>query len=133
MTWSSSLVKNTNNYWDVGSKIDDNVKLYRNITKRDSSKNLKSVWDQYKSKTTGHGFNNMSFNNLSRIITPPSIKQNKSIPSYDYYEPNISKGKSLLENWVLSITKSTNVDNRTDSKLYSKLFDAKLNITLNRT
>ena len=114
------------------SKIDDNVKPYRNVTKRSASENLKSVWDQYKSKTNGHGFNNESSDNLSRIITPPSMKQHRPILSYDYYEPNISKEKSLVENRVLSIAKSKNEDNRTNPKLNPKSFDAKPNAMLER-
>ena len=42
-----------------------------------SSENLKSVWDQYKSKTNGHGFNNVPSNNLSRTITVHLMNQNK--------------------------------------------------------
>ena len=82
-----------------------------------SSENFNSVFDQYKSITNSHGFNNVSSNNLSRVVTAPSMNQKKSIPSYNYYGPNISKEKSLLENRVLSSAKSTNADNRTNSKL----------------
>ena len=58
-------LKETDIYLDVGSKIDTNVKPYLNATKRGSSENLKNVWDQYKSKTNGHGLNNVLFNSSS--------------------------------------------------------------------
>ena len=131
------------------------MKPYLNVTKRGSFENLRSVWDQYKPKSSGHGFkhvlsnsssenrffwdrckaningygfNNVSSYNLSRTIIVPSMDQNKSITSYDYYEPNISKEKSFLENKGFSIAKSTNADNRTNSMS----FDAKPNTTFGR-
>ena len=88
--------------------------------------------DQYKSNTIGHEFNHVTSNNLLRIITVPPIKQNKWILSYDYYGSNISKENSFLENRVLYIAKSINVDNRTNSKLNAKSFDVKLSIILDR-
>ena len=83
-------------------------------------------WDRCKANINGYEFNNVSSYNLSRTIIVTSMDQNKSITSYDYYEPNISKEKSFLENKGLSITKSTNADNR----INSKSFDAKPNPTL---
>ena len=147
----SSPIKTTDHYWAIGSKIDDNVKPCG------SSENLKSVWHQYKPKLCGHGFNNVcsktssknksflepckakknwygfnnvSFNNLSRTIIAHSMNHNNSNTSYDYdyYGPNTSKEKSLPENKVLPISKPTNVDNRTNSKS----FNAKPNTTLER-
>ena len=88
--------------------------------------NSSFLGDQYKSKTNCYGFNNVSSNNLSRTIIAPSMDQNKSITSYDYYGHNIPKENSVLKNKVLSITKSTNANNR----INSKSFDAKPNTTL---
>ena len=55
--------------------------------------------------------NNFSNNNLSRIITPPSMKQARSYPSYTYYEPYDAKEKSSHEKKILSTATSNNVDN----------------------
>ena len=120
-----------------------------------SSENLKSVWDWYQPKPSGYGFNNVfsnsssenqsfrelckvktnsywvnnvSSNSLSRPIIAPSMDQNESNTSYDYYGPKISKEKSLSQNKVSLFAKLTNADNRTSSKS----FNAKPNTTLER-
>ena len=69
ITTFSSPVKTTNHYLAIGSKIDDNVKQCGSSKIRKSewdhyqpklnSENLKSVWDQFTSKPSGHGFNNV--------------------------------------------------------------------------
>ena len=56
------------------------------------------------------------------------MDQNKLNRLYDYYGPKILIEQSLPDNNVLPFTKSTNADNRTNSKS----FNAKPNITLER-
>ena len=50
------------------------------------------------------------------------MDQNNSDPSpdYGYYGPNNAKEKSLPKNKVLPIAKSTNADNRTNSKSFNE-------------
>ena len=44
------------------------MKPYLNITKPGSSENIRSVCDQYKPKTSGHGFNHVFPNSLSENV-----------------------------------------------------------------